>query len=64
MRIPNKLVVPYVLYIMPRNPPFCIFASFSIVSLACFINKPDSSRDLAIFSVEIVNVAVPGPRSF
>ena len=30
---------------MLRNPTFCSFTSFLIVSLTPFINKPDSSRE-------------------
>ena len=33
------------------NPPFCHFASFSIVSLTPYINKTDSSSDLTIFMI-------------
>ena len=49
---------------MPRNPPFFSFASFFIVSLIPFINKPKYLRNLTIFitlisSFEIINVAVP-----
>ena len=61
-----------------RNPLFCSFASFLIVSLTTFINKPDSSKGLIIFiisfnsSFEIVNFVVyeakskrlPDPRIF
>ena len=45
-------------------------ASFLIVSLTHFVNKPDSSRDLIIFiisfisSLEIINVVVPDPNIF
>ena len=42
-RFCNKLA-PKVLNNIPRNPPFCSFASF-----LPSINKPDSSRDLIIF---------------
>ena len=54
---------------MPRNPSFCSFATFSIVSLTPFINKPDYSTDLTLFiysvsSFEIINVAVPKPTFF
>ena len=31
---------------IPRNPPFCLFAAFLIVSLTAFINKLVSSSDL------------------
>ena len=30
---------------MKRNPSFCSFASFLLVSLISFINNPDSSSD-------------------
>ena len=36
---------------MPRNPPFCSFASFLIVSLTTFIDKPESVRNLIIFMI-------------
>ena len=54
-KVPNKIAI---------NPPFCYFASFLIVSLMPFINKPDSSRDLTIFmilfisSLRVINVVV------
>ena len=32
-----------------RNPPFCSFALFLIVSLMPFINKSDSLRDLMLW---------------
>ena len=54
---------------MLRNPPFCSFASFLIVSLTPFINKPDSLRDLTIFMIssislfEIIYVIVPEPNT-
>ena len=47
-RFPNKLALK-VPHDIPRNPPFCSFDPFSIVSLTSFVKKPDSSRDL-IFS--------------
>ena len=68
-RFPYK-VAPKVSNNIPRNPPFCCFASFHIVSLMPFINKPDSSSDLTIFmisfisSIEIINVVVPDPNIF
>ena len=40
-RFPNKLA-PNVPNNMPRNPPFCYFASLLIALLKHFINKPDS----------------------
>ena len=58
---PNKLA-PKLPNKIPRNLPFCSFASFLIVSLTPFINKPDSSKDLTIFimpfisSLGIINV--------
>ena len=68
-RFPNKLAskVPNKI---PENPPFCLFASYLIVSLTPFINKPDSSRDLIIFmisfisSLEIIYVVVQDPDIF
>ena len=54
---------------MTRNPSFLSFASFSIVSLTPFTNKPDSSGDLTLFmissisSFENINV-VPNPKTF
>ena len=60
-RFANK-VAPNVTNNIPTNPPFYYFASFLIVSLTHFINKPVSSRDLTIFviqfifSFEIINV--------
>ena len=56
-----------------RNPLFCSFVSFFIVSffiisLTRFISKPDSSRDLTIFLVayiylvEIIRAVVPDPK--
>ena len=42
LKVPNNI---------PRNPPFRSFASFLIVSLTSFINKPDSSSDLTIFII-------------
>ena len=55
---------------IPINPSFCSFASFLIVSLTPFINKPVYSSDLAIFiisfisSFEIINFATPYPKIF
>ena len=54
---------------MLRNPSFCFFALFLIVSLTPFINKPDSSSDLTIFmissiySVDILSAVVRGATS-
>ena len=65
----NKLA-PNVPNTILRKPPFCPFASFLIVSLTPFINKPDYSRDLTIFmisfisSLEIINAVVPDPNIF
>ena len=62
-RFPNKLVAK-VPNNIPRNPPFCSFASLIIVLLRPFINKPDSSSDSTIFiisfisSLKIINVVV------
>ena len=48
-----------------RNPPFCSFSSFLIVSLTPFFNNPNSSRDLTILtSLEIIKVAKPEPKHF
>ena len=53
-----------------RNPSFCSFTSFLIVSLKPFINKPDSSSDLTILmisfisSFEIISVVIPDPKIF
>ena len=50
---------------MLKNPPFCCFALFLIVSLTPFIKSSDSSRDLTIFMtssispIELINVVVP-----
>ena len=65
---PNKLA-PTVPINNPRNPGFCYFASFLIVSVTLFINKPDSSSDLTIFiififSFEIISVVTPDPNVF
>ena len=69
-RFPNKLV-PNVHNNILRNPPFCSFASFLIISLTPFINKADSlSYYLTIFmisfisSLEIINVVIPDPNIF
>ena len=52
---------------IPRNSPFCSFASFSNVSLTPFNNKPSSSRDLNIFisfiySFKVISVVIPDPK--
>ena len=58
---PNKIA---------KKPYFCSFASFSIVSLTPFINKPGSLRDLTIFKIsfissfEIISVVMPDPKNF
>ena len=50
-----------------RNPLFCSFVSFLIVSLIPLINDPDSSSYLTIFiitsisSFEIINAVVSDP---
>ena len=68
-RFPNKLA-PKVPSNIPRNPSFCSFASFLIVSMTPFINKPESSRDLTIFMIssisllEIIKVVKPDPNIF
>ena len=68
-KFPNKLA-PNVLSKITQIPPFCSFASFWIVLLMFFINKPDSSTDLTVFmtslisSFEIINVVPPGPNIF
>ena len=59
--LPNKPAATVPNHIL-RNPPFCYFASFLIVSLMSSISKPDLSRDLTIFIVssivllQIINV--------
>ena len=63
-RNPNKVALK-VPNNIPRNPPFCSYGSFLIVSLRPFINNPDYSRDSIIFmtsfitSLEIINIVVP-----
>ena len=53
-----------------ENHLFFSFASFLIVSLTPFINKPDYSRNLTvfmislIFSLEIINVVILNPNIF
>ena len=55
---------------MLRNPTFCSFASFLIVSLTPTISKLDSSKDFTIimisfaFLFEIVNAVAPDPKNF
>ena len=76
-RYPNKLA-PKLPNNIPRNIPFCFFASFLIASLKLFVNKQDSSTYLTIFiisfisSLEIVKVVpfatyevcIPDPNIF
>ena len=68
-RFPNKLA-PNVAHNILRNPPFCRFASFLIVSLTHFINKLDYSRDLITFIMsfisllESVYVILPHPNMY
>ena len=63
-RFPHKLA-PKMSNNIPRNHPFCSFASFLIVSLTPLINNPDFSSYLTIFiisfisSLEIINVVLP-----
>ena len=53
-----------------RNPPFSSLASFWIVSITPFNNKPESSRGLTILkmysisSFDIISVLVPDPKIF
>ena len=55
---------------IPRNLPFCYFASFLIISFTIFINNPISLRDSTIFillfisSLEIINVVKPDLNIF
>ena len=55
---------------IPRNSPFWFFAKFIIVSLTCFINKPDSSSGLTILiisfisSFEVINVVTSNQNIF
>ena len=68
-RFPNKLA-PKVPNNIPRNPPFCYFASFLNALLTPFVYKPDSSRDSIISiisfisSFKIINVVLPDPNIF
>ena len=68
IRFPNKLVSNMPNNIL-RNPPFCSFASFLVVSLTHFINKPDSSSHVTIFlisfisSLEIIHVVTREAKS-
>ena len=54
-----------------RNPPFCAFASFLIVSLTPFNNNPESSKDLTFFKTSCISSFVitkfvlwPDPKIF
>ena len=54
---------------MLRNPPFCSFTSFAIVSLTTGINKPNSSRDITIYIISSIssfeiNVVIPDTKVF
>ena len=66
---PNK-PAPNVPNNILRNIPFSSFASFLIISLTPFINKPDSSRDLIflmisfVYFLEIISVVIPDPKIF
>ena len=53
-RFLNKLA-PNVSNNILRNSHFCSFASFLIVSLMPFINKPDYSRKLIIFMIPFIS---------
>ena len=68
-RFSNKLA-PKVPNNIPKNPPFCSFALFLIVSLTPFINKAESLRGLTIFmiafisSLEMIKVVNADPSIF
>ena len=68
-KFPNN-IAPNVPSNILRNPTFCYFVPFSFVSVAPFVNNPDSSTVLtnfmmsSIFSLEIINVVFPDPRMF
>ena len=68
-RFPNQLATKVSNNIL-RNPPFCYFASFFIVSLTPYLSKPDSPRDSIIFiisfisSLKVINVVLPDPSNF
>ena len=68
-RFPNTLAL-YLPNNILRSPSFCSPASFLIVSLTSFINKPDSPSDVTIFiislisSFEIINIVLPDPNIF
>ena len=58
--VPNKIL---------RNPPFCFFASFLIVSLtALSINQILQELTMFVISFislfKIINVAIPDPKIF
>ena len=53
-RFPNKLA-PNVADKLPKYLPFYTFASFLIVLLTVFINKPDSSRALFVFMISLIS---------
>ena len=52
-RFPDELA-PKMSNNISKNPPFCYFASFLIVSLTPFTNNPDSSRDLTAFIILLI----------
>ena len=62
-KFPNILATNISINLL-RNPPFCYVASFFVILLSSFINKPDSSWDVTIFmisfisSLEIIKVVV------
>ena len=62
-----KRIAPKVPNSIPRKPSLCLFL---IVSLTHFINKLDYALDLtifmtsSIFSFEIINVGMRGPKVF
>ena len=66
---PNKLALNVPNNIL-RNPRFCSEASFLIVSVTPFNNRPESSRGLTILimpsisSFDIISVVVPDPKIF
>ena len=41
---------------MLKNPPFCSFASFSIVLMTPFINEPESSSNSSIFMIASISL--------
>ena len=66
-RFPNTLAL-YLPNNIQRSPSFCSLASFLIVWLTSFINKPDSQYDVTIFiislifSFKITNIVLPDPN--